>query len=73
MYNQISFHSFREREEKECGRRTPEYWEFARMMDGDPSKRVRDALEFYLRFSSDDSVNYKGFNFTFVAETESKL
>ena len=40
------------------------------MMDGDPNKKIR-AKELYVRFSSDDNVNYKGFNFTFVAKTDS--
>ena len=39
------------------------------MLDGDPNKRF-SAKELYVRFSSDDSVNYKGFNFTFVAKTD---
>jgi len=69
VYNAFS----RRQEIRQCGRLTPEYLDFARMMDRDPSVRLRETLEFYLQFSSDDSVNYKGFNFTFVAETECKL
>lgn len=57
-------------EDKECGRLTSGYLEFAHMMDGDPNKRF-STKELYVRFSSDDSVNYKGFNFTFVAKTDS--
>ena len=58
------------RKDKECGRLTFEYLEFLHMLDGDPNKRF-SAKELYVRFSSDDSVNYKGFNFTFVAKTDS--
>ena len=40
------------------------------MVDGDPNNKL-STKEVYVRFSSDGNVNYKGFNFTFVAKSDS--
>ena len=55
-----------------CGRRTAPYMAFLRRVDGDPQKKIEetrnDVTEVYVRFSSDGTVNYKGFNFSFIAD-----
>ena len=52
-----------------CSRTTSPYLKFLRMIDGPHKTFPGNVL--YVRFSSDDSVNYKGFNFTFIAGTRS--
>lgn len=61
--------SYRWRESKECGRQTSLYLDFLHSMFGDPNKR--GSSELYLQFSSDDSVNLKGFNISFIASITS--
>ena len=40
------------------------------MVDGDPNKKLK-VKELYVRFSSDGTVNHKGFNISFVAKIDS--
>ena len=49
-----------------CRRQTSSYLKFLRMVDGDPDVTF-PSNKLYVRFSSDDTVSYRGFNFTFVA------
>lgn len=60
--------SSRWEESKEYGRQTSLYLDFLRSMFGDPNK---SGFEIYLQFSSDDSVNLKGFNISFIAAIKS--
>jgi len=53
----------------ECGRQTSSYLKFLRKVHGPHDWFPGNVL--YVLFSSDDSVNYKGFNFTFIAGTRS--
>lgn len=55
--------------EEKCGRKTPSYLKFKRFTDGDPNLRY-STNELFVRFSSDNSVNKKGFNFTFIAKSD---
>ena len=66
------FHNDSDRwsESKECGRQTSLYLDFLQLMFGDPSKRFDRSNELYLQFSSDDSVNLKGFNISFIAKID---
>ena len=55
---------------KKCGRRTSLYLDFLHFVDGDPDNYY-SSNELYLQFSSDDSVNLKGFNLSFIAKISS--
>ena len=51
-----------------CGRFSDGYLEYRRLL-GDPVDGSSSSTTTYLRFASDETVHHKGFNFTFIASS----
>ncbi|XP_074620947.1 tolloid-like protein 2 [Acropora palmata] len=66
----VDYRYGRWRVSKKCGRQTSLYLDFLQFVDGDPDNSY-SSNELYLQFSSDDSVNLKGFNLSFIAKISS--
>lgn len=66
----VDYRYGRWRVSKKCGRQTSLYLDFLHFVDGDPDNSY-SSNELYLQFSSDDSVNLKGFNLSFIAKISS--
>jgi len=52
-----------------CGRFSEGYLEYLRLI-GDPSDSSSSSTTRYIRFVSDETVHYKGFNLTFIAQSD---
>ena len=51
-----------------CGRLSEGYLEYRRLV-GDPADGSSSGTTRYIRFVSDETVHYKGFNLTFIAQS----
>jgi len=53
----------------ECGRITPNYQNYALQKQGQHSVRASRGRNIYIRLVTDDSVHYRGFNFSFIVRS----
>ena len=54
----------------DCGRKTPNYQKYVLQARGQDPENDPNGRNIYIRLVTDDSVHYRGFNFTFIVESD---
>ena len=54
-----------------CGRNSPTYHEHLSHVQGELTFSTISGRNIYIRFVSDDTVNYKGFKFSYIVQSRS--
>jgi len=55
----------------ECGRRTPNFQNYVLQAQGQDTDNDPNGRDIYIRLVTDDSVHYRGFNFSFIVKSDS--